>query len=191
MPRKPHHEVLDIIRRSIEEDDDTLLSEPELRIKEELLEAFGLMMSGEHTMRTAADTLHKRMGLPPNTCLARLRDAKDLFGGLVSSNRQVDAALLYMRAERLWQDAEEIDKPEARINTKVGVLNSMIKIKGVDRPEADMPDPSRYEPHEYHITLGKPVLRELRALIGKGALDLAKIMPNGLPQAHAEAGKAG
>ena len=154
-----------------------------MKLKEELLYTFTLLMSGDHTTRSVVDELMKTYPFKSHTtAYARVRDAKLLFGDVTTGHRMVDSRILLQRCEKNWQDTQSVADVGYRIELRDKVLQTQLKIRGTGGAEEGHVDPSKYEPHTYELRLSKPVKRLLFGLLRDGVVDL-----DAMPELHTTA----
>lgn len=167
-----HSERIERIRKAIELDDDTLLDDTSLKLKDQLLQVLAKMLEGTESQASLVRWMRDQFGFSTAVAHSRVRDCKDLFVDLLPTNRSVDVLLLGMRAEKLWDDAERIDDAKDRVTVRTNILREMARLKGLDRGEGAEVDPRHVEPHEYHIKVPKLLVRQLMGMLSGGVVDL-------------------
>lgn len=172
MGRPRNDARLERVRASITNNDDSRLTEEDKVYRDELLSAFDLLMSEEHTERSLLSALVAQFNISLGTALRRLQDAKHAFSDLLPGNRITDAHRLIMQCEADLQEANAITDPKERLEVKDRIRNTLIKLRGLDKPD-DGIDPSAYEPSKMVVSMPPALNSALLKLVGQGFVNLS------------------
>lgn len=129
---------------------------------------FSLLCSGRSPQRTAK-IMSKFFGISESTAHRDVRSAIKLFGDVNKSDKQGLRNLLFeysMKAFNMAVRTKNIDQMNKAIA-------NMIKVKGLDLEDPDIPDFSKLVPHTYNINLPDNILRGLQLLFTKGDVNLS------------------
>ena len=169
-----------IIRNSIVENDDSALTPAELELKEQCLFAFKLMVDGEKTKGEVVKALMEEYGIRNTvTAYGRIRMAGEWFGDSVKANRQVEAHIQYMRAEAIYKKAMDNEDLE----TALKAVDTMAKIRGLDKEDLSGIDPSKLEPHTYEVQLDPRMAAFVTSLLQMGRVNLTEALGD-VPEAE-------
>lgn len=162
---------LDRIKRAIDNDDDTALTESERNEKVELLSTCSMLLNPYNSTHSIVATLKHEHGLSERQAFRRLSDAKFVFGNVFNPDKAMERMKAYQRAELAWEIAHEKENVDGM--TKAN--EQMMKIIGTDDPN-DQIDPTMLEPSLYKAVLAIEQRKMLEALAGSGAVDIAALM---------------
>lgn len=135
-------------------------------------EAFCLLLDAK-TERQTRDILTKKHGVNPTTAWRWIKDAIRLFGDINKARKEGYREIVWSYQMEVFQLAKEDGDLEA-MNRAIA---NMIKIRGLDKEDPDIPDFSKLEGHEYKIQLDKAVKQTLLKAIEKGAVNFDEVMP--------------
>lgn len=159
---------LDRIKRAIEEEDDTGLTESERNEKTELLATCSLLLNPYNSTHSIIGMLENEHGLSERNAFRRLTDAKFVFGNVFNQDKAMERMKAYQRAELAWSMARE----RHNVDGMTKANEQMMKIIGTDDPN-DLIDPTKMEPSIYKAVVAKDQLKLLEALLAGGSLDIA------------------
>ncbi len=163
---------VDLIRKAMVEQDDTLLTPDLVAMREQLQYAFQLLADGSRTQGEVVREMMDHYGMSMMTAYARIRDSKALFGDVVKANRAVEAHVQYMRAETIYQRALENNDLELALKA----VDTMAKIRGLDKEDLAGIDPSKLEPHQYQLVLDPRMEQFLKLVLNSGRVNLTELL---------------
>ena len=150
-----------------------------MQLRQQLEFAFKLLIDGERTSGEVVQALMEEFGIKNEvTAYARIRDAKALFGDVVKANRQVEAHIQYMRAEAIYKKAMDNEDLE----TALKAVDTMAKIRGLDKEDLSGIDPSKLEPHTYEVQLDPRMAAFVTSLLQMGRVNLTEALGD-IPEA--------
>ncbi len=164
---------VELIRKAVLEKDNSLLTPELVQLRQQLEFAFKLLIDGSRTSGEVVQALMEEFGLKNEvTAYARIRDAKALYGDVVKANRQVEAHVQYMRAEGIYRRAMDNDNMEVALKA----VDTMAKIRGLDKEDLNAIDPSKLEAHQYQLQLDPRMEQFVKLLLGSGRINLTELM---------------
>ena len=116
--------------------------------------------------------LHKTYGVTERQAYQDVTDATDLFGDVSKATKEGIRNILYEYAVKAYQLAVN-NKDVQGMNNAV---KNLIKISGVDKEDADMPDFKRLEPSIYIQAMDERTQLIVQGMVEQsGTIDLTKI----------------
>lgn len=162
---------LDRIKRAIDEEDDTALTESERNEKVELLATCSLLLNPYNSTQTIVELLENEHNLSNRQAFRRLSDAKFVFGSVFTPDKAMERMKAYQRAELAWEYANA----RKNVDGMTKANDQMMKIVGTDDPN-DLLDPTKMEQSIYKASLPIDLRRQFEALLSSGALDISALM---------------
>lgn len=197
MATLPHSTKLALIHEAVVTGDMTKLTPELVSMHDEMELAYELLLDGS-THKQVVDTITHKYSYKLATANARIRDAKYVFGDTTKGHRAMDATILFMRAEDIYlmamgkkqqaldprmleglSDDErmvmiEMSAPQCNLELALKAVETMIKIKGVDKEELQLIDPSKLEASDYQLKLNKTSQGYVNKLLEDGRVDLSE-----------------
>lgn len=194
-----HQDKLARIHKAVSTGDMLMLLDDEVALHEQLEFVFELMLSGEFTHGEILSRVRDRFRMGSVTASGRIRDAKVVFGDVTKGQRAMDQHILYMRAEAIYkkalngtstlrpEDLQGLDEDEQLeliaaaggkgpdLIAALQALSLMVKIKGVDKDEPLMIDPSKLG-GDTVVRLGKLNNIFWKKFLEQGGGDLSALM---------------
>jgi hypothetical protein len=124
-----------------------------------------------HSPQQAVNVLQQRFEISEAQAYRDVKNATELFGDVTSSDKQAYRHILFEFAMKIFQlaatksDLSEMNKS----------LNTMVKIRGLDRDDPDLPDFSLLQNNIYNINLEQNQLTMLQNIIKSGVIDVDSI----------------
>lgn len=172
MGRPKHQETLTAIRRSVEQEDTSILLPDQLQHRERIEDIVAQMLGGDHTTNSLAEWVTNEYGCTKRMAYLWIADAKEVFGDLLPGNRRVDALLMSLQVESWIRDADAITDVKERLETKAKLLRELVRIRGLDRGDDAALDPSKLDAPKVELSLPKELKRHLMAMLRGGVLDI-------------------
>ena len=143
-------------------EDKIALSEAELKIKQRLNETFTLLCN-YHSPEQARPLVCQKFGISDAQYYRDVRNAKRLFGEVTETSKEADRYILSELAMRTFQLAAK-NHDTAEMNRAIA---NIIKIKGLDREEADELTEDDLQSHNYYMVIsvdGSPIKLDLNQI---------------------------
>lgn len=118
----------------------------------------------------------KAFKLSKATAWRDINEALRLFGDVRKSSKEGWRHVIFEYAIKTFQLALDQKPPDLDQLNKA--IANMIKLKGLDRDDPDMPDWSSLQGHTYNLNLPAEVLSWLVKLTEMGAINLAELRRN-------------
>lgn len=173
MAHPPHHVRIARIKRAIEEDDDSQLSDEDKKMYAEFLALFSLLMNPRNTTGAIIRVLKSEHGLLERTAYSRIKDAKFIFDDMFAPDKSMEKMRALRRAERAAQLAEKQKYSDGLVSAN----NQIIKLLALDKEETPGAiDPTQMQPSQYKLVASKDARRVLNGLLDSGTVDIGKMM---------------
>lgn len=135
------------------------------------LEAAFTLLCNYHSPEQAVPILQAKFDISRPTAYRLIRDATNLFGDVNASNKEGYRHILYEYAMKTYQLAAK-NHDHREMNRAVA---NMIKLKGLDRDDPDLPDFAKLEQHNYNIVLPANITDFLTSMTKSGSLNLSEV----------------
>lgn len=138
-------------------------------IKKRWEAAYSLMVN-YHSREQAIPMLRSKFEISVSQAHRDINNCLRLFGDVAKSNKEGIRNILYEYSMKTFQLAASCKPPDiGEMNKSISL---MIKLKGIDKDDPDLPDFSKLEPHTYIIandpkTLGFEEVPNIEAEIAK------------------------
>lgn len=123
--------------------DDVPLTKHEEELKERLESAFSLLCN-YHSNEQAIPVLKKKFNISQAQAYRDIKNATDIFGDITQTKKEAARYILYELAMKNYQLAASKNPPDLEQMNRA--VTNMIKIKGLDRDDIDMPDLTKIQP---------------------------------------------
>ena len=149
------------------DNDSVTLTAKEEDIRQRWSACFSLLTQ-YHSVQQAVSVMVKQYDISEAQAYRDVRSALELFGDVTKSNREAYRHILFEFAMKIFQlaatknDLVEMNK----------ALQSMIKIKGIDKEESAVPDFSQLQPNIYEITLPTEHLHLIQQISQQGIINI-------------------
>lgn len=143
------------------------LTDKEEEIRQRWSACFSLLTQ-YHSIQQAVQVMQSQFQISEAQAYRDARAAMELFGDVTKSDKEAYRHILFEYAMKIFQlaasknDMTEMNK----------ALNSMIKIKGLDKEESDIPDFANMIPHTYEIVLPKEQMKLLQDMSKTGLINI-------------------
>lgn len=150
------------------------LTEKEEVIRERWSACFTLLCQ-YHSPQQAVGVIQQKFGISEAQAYRDVKNAIELFGDVTSSDKQAYRHILFEFAMKIFQlaatksDLSEMNK----------ALNTMVKIRGLEREDPNMPDFSLLQNNTYNINLEKSQLTALQNILKSGVVDVNNLYGGG------------
>lgn len=146
------------------------LTSKEMEVKERWSACFSLLCQ-YHSPQQAVKVLMEKYGISESSAYRDVRDSMELFGNVTDSDKQAYRHILFEFAMKIFQlAATKTDLAEMN-----RALITMVKIKGLDKDDPDIPDFALLQSNTYNISLESSQVQLLQNLLKKGVVDLSQI----------------
>lgn len=131
-------------------------------------EAAWTLMCNYHSPDQTKAMIAKQFNISERQALRDIKNSILLFGDVSKTSKEAYRHLLFEYSMKAWQIAAK-DRNADGMNRAV---SNMIKIKGLDKADPDGVDWERLEQHEIRIKVPKDMMRAMKEMLQKGAVDL-------------------
>lgn len=152
------------------ERDQVKLSPKEEEIRERWSACFSLLCQ-YHSPQQAVGVMQQRFGISEAQAYRDVKNAMELFGDVTASDKQAYRHILFEFAMKIFQLAAT-KSDLAEMNKS---LNTMVKIRGLDREDPDIPDFSMLQNNTFNINLEQSQLAALQNIIKSGVIEVDTI----------------
>lgn len=146
------------------------LSPKEEEIRERWSACFSLLCQ-YHSPQQAVSVMQQRFGISEAQAYRDVKSAMELFGDVNASDKQAYRHILFEFAMKIFQLAAT-KSDLAEMNKS---LNTMVKIRGLDREDPDIPDFSLLQNNVFNINLEQNQLAALQNIIKSGVIEVDHI----------------
>jgi hypothetical protein len=162
---------VEAIRQYMLGSDHVVLSDAQMRIYERVKTAWSMLVKGDN--RDEIEAIISEMYEVTNITATRdIQSAIKLFGEINKADKEGMRHLIYLKAEKAYKMAEN-DKDVKGMNAAIA---NMIKIKGLETEDPDMPDFAKLEQHNYIIIIPEDQRANLEKMLrAPGTIDLNRI----------------
>lgn len=143
------------------------LTDKEKSIKERWTAAFSLLCN-YHSPQQAVNVLVKEFQISEAQAYRDVKNSMELFGNVTESDKQAYRHILFEFAMKVFQLAATA-KNLPEMNKAIA---TMVKIKGLDREDPDIPDFSMIQNNQFNITLEDNQLKQLNKILGSGTINI-------------------
>jgi len=149
------------------------LSPKEEEIRERWSACFSLLCQ-YHSPQQAVNVLQQKFGISEAQAYRDIKSAMELFGDVTSSDKQAYRHILFEFAMKIFQlaatksDLSEMNKS----------LSTMVKIRGLDREDPNIPDFSMLQNNVFNINLESNQLESLKNIMKSGLIEVDAIYGN-------------
>lgn len=146
------------------------LSAKEEEIRVRWAACFSLLVN-YHSVQQAVSVICKQFDISEAQAYRDCRNAVELFGDVTKSNKEAYRHILFEFAMKIFQlaatknDLVEMNK----------ALQSMIKIKGLDKEDPDLPDFGLLQPHVFNISIPDQQLNLLKEFTKSSVINLSDL----------------
>jgi len=152
----------------------TDLSEHEREMLDRWQEAYTMQRKYTSVSDTVAILMKRFPGLSKATAYRDCRDSMNLFGDIIKAKKDAMRNL----ALEMVKDGARIANAEKDSKGLIRAGLAIARIAGVNVTDPDLPDFSKWEPHQYVLGLDKGLVNMLRAMTKSGRIDLSQVVTN-------------
>lgn len=125
-----------------------------------------------HSPQQVVNVMTQRFGISIPQAYRDLRNSTELFGNASKSNKDAYRHVLFEFAMKIFQlAATKTDLTEMN-----RALLTMVKLKGLDREDADLPDFSMLQNNHYEIKLESSQMQRLSEILSKGIVNVDDLL---------------
>ena len=150
-----------------------VLTEKDEEIRKRLESAFSMLCNHRGPMKVAR-LMVRIHGISEAQAFRDIKAASSLFGEVIPSEQKAQKHILY----ELAMDTYHLAKKTGNINQMNRAIANLADITGIKRDIPDLPDFSKFKPHDYTVGVPEEVLKMLEKLLNVGAVDVSKIGMN-------------
>lgn len=147
--------------------ENVILTEKEEEIRKRWSACFS-MLTQYHSIQQAVHVMQQQFDISEAQAYRDARSAIELFGDVTKSEKEAYRHILFEYAMKIFQLAAS-KNDMAEMNK---ALASMIKIKGLNKEDSDIPDFANMMPHTYEIVLPAEHLKLLQDMSRTGVINI-------------------
>lgn len=146
------------------------LTKKEEEIRNRWASCFSLLCQ-YHSPQQAVNVMVKTYAISEAQAYRDVKNALELFGDVTSSNKEAYRHILFEFAMKIFQlAATKTDLPEMN-----RALITMVKIRGLDKEDPNLPDFSAFQNNTYNILIQDSQREVLERLTSQGLINIDEI----------------
>lgn len=147
------------------------LTDKEEVIHQRWIACFSLLIQ-YHSPMQVVNVMKQRFGISDAQAYRDLRDSADIFGDVTATSKNAYRHILFEFAMKVFQ--------LAATKNDLGEMNksliTMVKLKGLDKEDPDLPDFSLLQNNNYEIKLEPSQQEQLMKMLSKGVINVDDLL---------------